>query len=305
MSAPGLPCRRPDGSIGVELDYGDHDPPSMADAVRAYCALGWHCFLLAPNSKKPPMGTRGFLDATNNADELLAGLAREPRSNLGIATDPSGLAVVDVDPRNGGDVTLAEGVRDFGPIGRTPSVCTWSAGGHLYYGTDRTITSGAHKLGRGLDVKSARGYVVAPPSTIDGEPYRWREDGATLRPLSGWLLARLTREAEPAKPAAKWSARPTYDQRRHDVRKRAERAVRWVERCDPAISGQGGHAQTWDVVLAVVRGFDLPIEIASEIVRWYGARCEPPWSARELEHKIADAQRANLPRGFKLEGGRV
>jgi hypothetical protein len=52
---------------------------------------------------------------------------------------------------------------------------TPSGGGHLYFrpppGVE--IRNSAGKLGPGLDVRGVGGYVVAPPSVIDGKAYRW------------------------------------------------------------------------------------------------------------------------------------
>ena len=300
--APGLPRRWPDGSIGVDLDFADHGPPSMADAIRSYCDLGWHCFLLAPNSKKPPRDSRGLLDATTDADALLAQLRREPRANLAIAAGPSGLAVVDVDVRNDGDTTVAEAIRDHGPLGWSLSVCTPSGGAHYYFAapSDRTITSGAHRYGHGVDSKSAGGYLVAPPSVIAGVPYVWRTDGATLQPLSGWALRLASAPAAEPAPVAAPMARGRWGE---DVETRARRALAYVERIDPAIAGQGGHDQTFRVAVALVRGFELPRAVARHILAWYGARCLPPWSEREIDHKLASAERARVEPGYLLERG--
>src|SRR5262249_56376553 len=69
-----------------------------------------------------------------------------------------------------------------------------------------------------------------------------------------------------------------------------ERAVAYLGNCRPAVSGQGGHNQTFWVARVVVWGFDLGAEIGFDLLQQhYNPRCEPPWSDAELLHKCEDA----------------
>jgi hypothetical protein len=82
-----------------------------------------------------------------------------------------------------------------------------------------------------------------------------------------------------------------------------ERARRYVAKMPAAVSGQRGHDATWDVALVLVRGFELSIEEARPIMADYSARCSPPWSADELEHKLIDARDdGQVPMGYLLNG---
>jgi hypothetical protein len=58
-----------------------------------------------------------------------------------------------------------------------------------------------------------------------------------------------------------------------------------------AISGQGGHQATFDVAVALIHGFDMDDAPAWQILSEFNQRCDPPWSDRELQHKLADAQK--------------
>jgi hypothetical protein len=82
------------------------------------------------------------------------------------------------------------------------------------------------------------------------------------------------------------------------------RARRYLAALPPAISGSGGHAATWTAALVLVRGFDLPPDIAFELLaEGFNPRCEPPWSERELRHKVESADRnAEAERGYLLHG---
>ncbi len=60
-------------------------------------------------------------------------------------------------------------------------------------------------------------------------------------------------------------------------------------RCDPAIAGQDGHKTTFLTCQRIVRGFGLDEETAYRLLCAWNARCDPPWSERELRRKIREA----------------
>lgn len=79
-----------------------------------------------------------------------------------------------------------------------------------------------------------------------------------------------------------------------------ERARRYIARIPAAISGQGGHDQTFRVACVLVIGFDLSRDDALMLLGEYNHGCEPPWSDKELEHKINDAIKQPGDRGYLL-----
>ena len=68
------------------------------------------------------------------------------------------------------------------------------------------------------------------------------------------------------------------------------RAAAYLDRIPPAISGSGGHSQTYAAATAMVHGFGLDPDAAFNLL-WdrYNPRCDPPWSEKELRHKVSDA----------------
>lgn len=83
---------------------------------------------------------------------------------------------------------------------------------------------------------------------------------------------------------------------------RIRRASHYISKMDPAISGSGGHLQTFKVALVLTRGFELPDDVAIDLLeREYNPRCDPPWSRRELEHKVETAAQARVPMGYLLD----
>lgn len=81
-----------------------------------------------------------------------------------------------------------------------------------------------------------------------------------------------------------------------------ERARRYIAKCQPAVSGQGGHDATFYVACLLVHGFALGEADALALLREFNQRCLPPWSEGDLMHKIKSAASAAhlMPRGHLL-----
>ena len=70
-----------------------------------------------------------------------------------------------------------------------------------------------------------------------------------------------------------------------------ERARLYVAKCLPAVSGQGGHDDTFHVACVLVNGFALDEADALILLLEFNRRCLPPWTEAELVHKIKSAAR--------------
>ena len=69
-------------------------------------------------------------------------------------------------------------------------------------------------------------------------------------------------------------------------------ARRFLETEGAAVSGNGGHDQTYRVVCELIRRFgSLSDGECLDALGPWNARCQPPWSNRDLLHKITDARR--------------
>ena len=82
----------------------------------------------------------------------------------------------------------------------------------------------------------------------------------------------------------------------------SDRARAYVAKVPGAVSGAGGHAQTFSLACSLVSGFALSSSEARQLLGEYNARCVPPWSERELDHKIESAFSTphDKPRGHLL-----
>jgi len=86
------------------------------------------------------------------------------------------------------------------------------------------------------------------------------------------------------------------------------RAEAYLDRVPPAISGSGGHGQTYAAATAMVHGFGLDADAAFRLL-WdrYNPRCDPPWTEKELRHKVSDAASKphDRPHGWLRDAGPV
>jgi len=79
------------------------------------------------------------------------------------------------------------------------------------------------------------------------------------------------------------------------------RAAAYLDALPPAISGQDGHSVTYAAATAMVHGFGLSPNVALRMMcERYNPRCMPPWSEKELQHKVDDAAHKphDLPFGW-------
>jgi hypothetical protein len=178
-------------------------------AALGYIRRGWPVFVLG-RSKRPVANCKGcrtagpghdpaacgcltchgFHAATTSPARLAAMLAAVPGGLLAIRTGTAtGLAVVDIDPRNGGQV-------DPALMTPTATVATGGGGWHLYYRHPGGPLLAALPGRAGVDVKADGGYVVAPPSVHPGtgRAYRW----AGKRPVTEMPPALAAALAPPA-----------------------------------------------------------------------------------------------------------
>ncbi|GGR85827.1 hypothetical protein Snoj_44270 [Streptomyces nojiriensis] len=206
-SMPGI------GLPGLEL---------LAHAIDA-AQHGWHVFPLRPQDKRPaghperscPRTGRCAdghrtpeMRATTDHDLISAAWTHAPY-NIGIATGPSGLLVVDLDMLKPTDEEgMPDGVTTFEAlceragqaVPTTYRVRTARGGMHLYFtqpaGTRLGNTAG--RLGKHIDTRGWGGYVVAPGSSTPDGAYTVL-DSISPTPLPGWLTNALTARPKPVR----------------------------------------------------------------------------------------------------------
>jgi len=84
-----------------------------------------------------------------------------------------------------------------------------------------------------------------------------------------------------------------------------ERIEAYVSAIPGSVTGEGGcHNRTLSVASALTNGFELSFSEAMPYMEMYNGRCEPPWTTKELEHKVRESIRIShrKPRGHLLTG---
>ncbi|MFJ8254793.1 bifunctional DNA primase/polymerase [Streptomyces sp. NPDC094466] len=224
---------------------------------------GWHVFPLRPRDKRPALhgetacpgtgdcaaGHRKWEQrATTDHDRIRAAWTAGA-FNVGIATGPSGLVVVDLDPARAKDpkgtpdgVTSLQALceRAGQSVPTTYRTRTASGGQHLYFTAPPGVRLGnsAGRLGKHIDTRAHGGYVVSAGSTLQHGTYDVVDPTEPV-PLPEWLYAALT----PRQPSRVLMASP--------VPVRASRYAAAALRAETAaVAGAGEGVRNWTLVRA-------------------------------------------------------
>ncbi|MGY4904531.1 bifunctional DNA primase/polymerase [Streptomyces sp. 900116325] len=188
---------------------------ALLSAALDAAARGWAVFPLRPGGKPPALhgeaSCPGTGDCTTGHRKWEQRATSDPdrihrawsagRFNIGIATGPSWLVVVDLDlPKPNSSADTPCGVTTFKAlcertgqeVPATYRVRTASGGEHLYFTAPNEVrlANTAGFLAPPIDTRAWGGYVVAPGSTVNGHTYEVI-DAAPVAPLPGWLLDAL------------------------------------------------------------------------------------------------------------------
>ncbi|WP_329552907.1 bifunctional DNA primase/polymerase [Streptomyces sp. NBC_00696] len=192
------------------MPYPD-GPAQLASALDA-ASRDWRVFPLIPGDKRPAV--RDWEQRATADHDRITRCWTHAAYNVGIATGPSGLVVIDLDrPKHpadtppagwakhgvteGADVLAVLCERHGQPLPTdTYTVGTWSGGTHLYFAAPEgeplrnTAGDSARGLGWKVDTRAAGGLVVGAGSTFNNRPYAVTHN-APVAPLPGWLIELL------------------------------------------------------------------------------------------------------------------
>jgi hypothetical protein len=162
---------------------------SMRLHAVSYAKRGWPVHPVWPG-RKTPLLEHWPERATTDPAIIRRWWSRWPAANIGLRTggEPR-LLVIDIDP--GGEDSLAALEREHGRLPTTLQVRTPRGGRHFYLRVPpaRPLPgNSAGRLGPNIDTRGEGGYVLAPPSVVNGGRYSpiTREGRALKAPA--WLL---------------------------------------------------------------------------------------------------------------------
>lgn len=180
------------GADGLAAFYaGELEAPVLAERVwesRAdalaisalyYARQGLRVLPLRAGSKIPLGGSccwgaheRGCTDATDDPLRVETMWDAHPTANLGIATGHR-VDVIDQDGPEGALSWALMGRADAWPAVLGVALTVRPEGGGVHRYVAATGDGNGAKIAPGTDYRGRGGYVVAPPSIIDGRRYRW------------------------------------------------------------------------------------------------------------------------------------
>lgn len=295
------------------------NPNECYQAALKYLSVGWspiplcphdHCKISAEHAaecaspgKAPMWPWKTYQERLPKESELKFYWKRKPGCNVGIAMGPvSKLLGLDIDGIAGEE--LLKSMAGANEIPDTLEFMTPGGGRRLLFvHPDVTINikSFAIEGKEAIRVLAKGSQTVAPPSihAKSGTKYAWK-DGQGVGEIEPaecptWLIEALTMadDGEVIAKNEQFSPASPLDP--------VGRASAYLDKCEPAIAGQGGHNQTFKIAVKLVKGFALDPDTAlSLLLSRFNHRCQPPWTEKELEHKIASAAETPGEEGYLL-----
>jgi len=238
--------------------------------------------------KHPKVRWRDLLAGPPSLDDVRSWWARWPDANVGVLTGRvSGVVVLDIDPRNGGDTSVGTLERTWGPLPSTPTVRTGGGGRHLWFvAPGAPVTSGP--VAPGLDLKGEGGLVVAPPSLhASGDRYAWivTLDDVELAPLPVHLV-----EAGAGRPAPGLAGGRRGEPPLRTPDEQADFAAAWARAGVTVVPGDHRY-------LCPFHDDHHPsLHVDAEGCRWYCFGCGRGGGAGALHHQLGDEPRSRLLR---------
>jgi hypothetical protein len=250
---------------------------SLLNAAIWYAQNGFPVFPLSPGSKIPMQGSRGFLDATTELEQIKAWWTSHPNANIGLAT--AGLCVIDFDVTDGELAAWSKGEGVQAAILSSPMRQQTPSGG-LHVVLKQPEGAGwrisASVLAADVDVRADGGYIVAAPSQVDGLDYEWTEGPVPAGDLPEppkWLADRIASLSKKS-PGKTGNLEGTWDNWQGEKISHGSR--------HQALLSWAGLLRSWGMSGA---------EIEAALLAVNEQRCDPPSPEKEVRRIARDYAR--------------
>jgi hypothetical protein len=284
-------------------------------AALHYAASGWRVFPVhtvrndcctcgdssCPRPAKHPLTHHGLHDASTDESKIRQWWHQWPDANIGVCAEDIGV-VMDIDPRNGGDVSLERLIVEYGVLPETVEVMTGGGGTHYYFRSPVRLSKGGIEGYPGIDVQAAGSYVIAPPSLHrSGRRYEFEASsdytlGQPVGECPAWLF-KLRGEAAPMRTRSRVplpDLSPAVPEILHEV-------IDALTAIDPDIGhddwvkvGMAIHSQLW------TEGFEIYDQWSSRARKYKGRqRTLRKWNTFNADGNMQGAQ-VGLPTLFYL-----
>jgi hypothetical protein len=250
-----------------------HNPVFAGDSARCSCRDWQTCNKVG----KHPRTRFGVSEATTDLETIRQWWRKWPNANIGLATgEASGIFVLDVDPKAGGDYSLEDLEDSYGALPGTLRQRTGSNGQHrIFRYPDVRIRNSASEIAPGLDIRGEGGYIVAAPSIhASGNHYHWHGVNTPVENAPDWFIALiLISEEEPAQDTKQASASILVPARGEIIRE-----------------GEGRNNFIFRQGSGLVNNFS-PQEVRRRLEAKNLSRCEPPLDEKELSKIFKSVER--------------
>ena len=257
-------------------------PAACLDSALAYASRGWRVLALSPNAKIPLKDTKlqpnGSLSATTDPAVIRELWETYPLAGVGVATGKeSNLTVVDLD---GPDASAA--LKDAGLYLPQSYIVKTRKGYHIYCSYDPDLRQGAGLLPH-LDVRNDGGYVVAPPTTIDGITYAVHKD----RPIKEW---------------PELTAYIAQHRAKVNTQKANIEHPGWVAELLVKGAPEGQRNDAASRLAGYFRSINIPQDIALASLLGFARSCNPPMAEGELQAVVTSVWRYSPSKAITYQG---
>lgn len=251
------------------------DSPSSLAAALQFARYHWSVIPMRARDKRPLIKWLEYQHRLATESEINQWYQQWTSANVGIVTGAiSGLVVLDIDPRHGGEQSLVQLEKAYGSLPVTPEVRTGGGGRHVYFKHPGGVIHNRVGLEPGIDLRGDGGCVVAPPSIhSSGKAYTWvgghEPEKVALAELPEWLLRLVGNDPKSS------GYSPGYW--RQLLRKGVAMGVR-----NNTIASLSGHLLAHDV------DPDVVMEL---LLCWNRIRCSPPLDDDEVIQTVLNISR--------------
>lgn len=263
-------------------------------------------FPCVPGGKEPATAD-GWKIASNDPSQIETWQRVNPDFNWAVATGPSGLFVIDVDP-NGLDWWAKLLERDpaiKAAVDNAFQVRTPRGGLHVYFRGEGPST--ASRIAEGIDTRGgirrdgkivSGGYVLLPGSRTSNGPYE---------ALPGGMIAALPPAVSAIVPERKktdtlgLAKNPDADQPRN-VAWAVDLLKGYVASGRVSVQGKGGNNLAFQVACSILDKAISPAVAFDLLAEHWNPACEPPWDEWELETLVRNASNHGEDTGAGVKG---
>lgn len=191
-------------------------------------------------------------------------------TNIGLVTGAiSGIIVVDCESREDAEWFFKQ------RGGRSNTIVQTPRGFHFYFYSNGQTVPNAQRIEGRYDIRGDGGYVVAPPSIVNGKQYRF---------VAGHSMRQQT-EMVPFQMRWRYPGDGAGEAASSKDRKAITNGLAYIKTFH-AVGGQGGHNTTFKAVNRLKDSGMSEGEAMAALIEWNQTNCDPPWTVAELLHKL-------------------